>query len=173
MTRKIGVPHPRLPLPAKGSAKRGQGDNLGTFQRWLEEAIPMVGHLGITNMAWQGDVLVWHLELGPNLNDKGTGFGGSLTAQTTLIGWCWTTLWLRAHGRVQDVVVANASQRFIAPVTADYRLECVPKNADGPEQLRERLNAKGKGRIALIQRLYAGDTLCLKAEGDYAVLPES
>nr|WP_299244563.1 YiiD C-terminal domain-containing protein [uncultured Halomonas sp.] len=173
MAREIGVPHPRLSLPAKRLSKEGQGDDLAAFQRWLEEAIPMVGHLGITDMAWQGDTLVWHLQLAPNLNDKGTGFGGSLAAQTTLIGWCWTTLWLRAHGRGQDVVVATASQRFVAPVTTDYRLECVPENADGPEQLRERLNSKGKGRIALIQRLYAGDTLCLEAEGVYAVLPES
>ncbi|WP_227369734.1 YiiD C-terminal domain-containing protein [Halomonas sp. M20] len=168
MAREIGVPHPRLSLPAKG-----QGDDLVTFQRWLGDAIPMVTHLGITDMAWQGDTLVWHLQLAPNLNDKGTGFGGSLAAQTTLIGWCWTTLWLRTHGRVQNVVVATASQRFVAPVTTDYRLECVPKVADGLEQLRERLDTKGKGRIALIQRLYAGDTLCLEAEGDYAVLPES
>ncbi|MGC3875010.1 YiiD C-terminal domain-containing protein [Halomonas sp. GXIMD04776] len=166
--RKIGVPHPRLPLPAAG-----QKDDLAVFQHWLGEAIPMVNHLGLSDMAWQGDGLIWNLELDPNLNDKGTGFGGSLTAQTTLIGWCWTTLWLRAHGRLQDVVVATASQRFLAPVTGDYRLECLPKDADGSEQLQERLDIKGKGRIALIQRLYASDTLCLEAESDYAVLPES
>lgn len=173
MSRQIGVPHPRLPLPEAGLSKAGQGDDLATFQRWLGDAIPMVAHLGIADMTWHNDKLVWNLQLAPNLNDKGTGFGGSLAAHTTLIGWCWTTLWLRAHGRIQDVVVATASQRFLAPVTTDYRLECLPRDADGSEQLQERLNTKGKGRIALIQRLYTNDTLCLEAEGDYAVLSQS
>lgn len=168
MAREIGVAHPRLPLP-----QTEQDDDLGAFQQWLAEAIPMVGHLGIGGMRWRDDTLVWGLKLTPNLNDKGTGFGGSLTAQTTLIGWCWTTLWLRAEGRAQDVVVATANQRFLAPVTADYRLECRPRDADGPERLRERLSDRGKGRIALVQNLYVGETLCLEAEGDYAVLPAS
>lgn len=171
MVREIGVPHPRLPLPEAGLSGPEQGDDLAAFQQWLSEAIPLVGHLGLNGMRWQGDTLIWELRIGPNLNDKGTGFGGSLAAQTTLIGWCWTTLWLRARRRLQDVVVAKANQRFLAPVTEDYRLECAPCDADGPERLSARLQTHGKGRIALVQRLYTGDRLCLEAEGDYAVLP--
>ncbi|EPC02497.1 hypothetical protein L861_09110 [Litchfieldella anticariensis FP35 = DSM 16096] len=166
--RDIGIPHPRLPLP-----KRGKGDDLAAFQAWLWEAIPLVEHLGLERMEWQGDVLCWHLKLVPNLNDKGTGFGGSLTAQTTLIGWCWVTLWLRARQRQQDVVVAEASQRFLAPVRGDYRLECRPQDPHATSVLGERLDERGKGRITLVQRLYSGDRLCLEACGDYAVLPEA
>ncbi|MEC9484159.1 MAG: YiiD C-terminal domain-containing protein [Halomonas sp.] len=168
--RQPGVPFPRLPLPGVDSCE-GQGEDLETFSRWLTEAIPLVGHLGLKRMYWQGDSLVWDLALSPNLNDKGTGFGGSLAAQTTLIGWCWTTLWLRAHQREQDVVVAQASQRFLAPVDGDYRLECRPRDEDGLERLESRLKTAGKGRLALVHRLYAGDVLCLEAQGEYAVLP--
>ncbi|SDN60499.1 YiiD C-terminal domain-containing protein [Vreelandella arcis] len=164
-TRQVGVPHPRLPLP------EGQ-DDLVAFQQWLGEAIPMVGALGITQMARQGDVLTWQLALAPSLNDKGTGFGGALTAQTTLQGWCWVTLWLRERGLARDVVVAEASQRFHAPVTGDYRLVCAPRDPQGPDILAEKLTERGKGRITLDQRLYCGDKLCLDATGSYAVLPE-
>ncbi|WP_458526169.1 YiiD C-terminal domain-containing protein [Onishia taeanensis] len=164
--RQAGVPHPRLPLPPAG-----QGDDLGAFRHWLEAAIPLVPQLGIQNMAWQDEALVWSLSLAPNLNDKGTGFGGSLAAQTTLIGWCWVTLWLRTQGRDRDVVVAEATQRYKAPVTGDYRLVCRPDASSGPQALAERLASRGKGRIVLGQELYCGDTLCLTARGDYAVLP--
>ncbi|GGY05546.1 hypothetical protein GCM10007160_36510 [Litchfieldella qijiaojingensis] len=166
--RTVGVPHPRLPLP-----EAGQGDDLAAFQTWLEEAIPLLPHLGLEGMAWQDDTLVWELTLAPNLNDKGTGFGGSLNAQTTLIGWCWVTLWLRARQRQQDVVVAEASQRFLAPVRGDYRLECCPQDRHAAATLAERLDERGKGRITLLQRLYCGKRLCLEACGDYAVLPEA
>jgi len=165
--REIGVPHPRPPLPAAGSE-----DDMTAFLAWLGEAIPMVPALGIREMTRDGDGLAWSLSLTPSLNDKGTGFGGALAAQTTLLGWCWTTLWLRRHGLARDVVVAEASQRFLAPVTGDYRLTCEPEAADGPEALAERLAQRGKGRIALVQRLWCGDTLCLEARGDYAVLPD-
>ncbi|UYV20065.1 thioesterase domain-containing protein [Halomonas qaidamensis] len=165
--RQPGVPYPRLPLPETQ-------EDLVAFQQWLGEAIPMVGALGIQSVtqsaAQEGVALTWQLALSPNLNDKGTGFGGALTAQTTLQGWCWVTLWLRAQGRAQDVVVAEASQRFIAPVTSDYRIICTPSEPQGPEQLAEKLHTRGKGSIALTQQLYCGDTLCLEASGRYAVL---
>ncbi|ATJ83409.1 YiiD C-terminal domain-containing protein [Halomonas beimenensis] len=164
--REPGIPHPRLPLPLEGGE-----DDPASFLAWLGEAIPMVEHLGIRSMRREGGDLEWRLDLSPSLNDKGTGFGGALAAQTTLLGWCWTTLWLRRRGYERDVVVAEAGQRFLAPVTGDYRLVCTPEAEDGPERLAERLERRGKGRIALVQRLWCGDTLCLEARGDYAVLP--
>ncbi|MHB0776452.1 YiiD C-terminal domain-containing protein [Halomonas sp. WWR20] len=164
--RQPGVAYPRLALPPAG-----QEEDLVAFGDWLEQAIPLVGQLGLNGMCWEKDTLVWDLSLTPNLNDKGTGFGGALTAQTTLIGWAWTTLWLRAHGRVQDVVVAEARQRFLAPVTADYRLACSPVETAAAMRLMESLTAKNRGRIVLMQRVYCGHQLCLEAEGSYAVLP--
>ncbi|MBA2779474.1 YiiD C-terminal domain-containing protein [Billgrantia kenyensis] len=164
--REIGIPHPRLPLP-----EPGRRDEPQAFLDWLAEAIPMVEQLGIREMRWEGESLVWELALAPNLNDKGTGFGGALTAQTTLLGWCWTTLWLRQRGYARDVVVAEASQRFLAPVTGDYRIACAPDQPQGPKGLAERLETRGRGRISLAQRLWCDDALCLEARGDYAVLP--
>tara|TARA_R110001606_G_scaffold97816_5_gene215895 strand:- start:2827 stop:3348 length:522 start_codon:yes stop_codon:yes gene_type:complete len=169
-SRKPGVPHPRLALPEE--RPEGQPEDLNAFQQWLSDAIPMVNALGISEVTREGDTLTWQLALEPNLNDKGTGFGGALTAQTTLQGWCWVTLWLRERGIAQDVVVAEASQRFLAPVNGDYRLVCVPADPEGPTQLASKLAERGKGRIALTHQLYCGETLCLEANGSYAVLPE-
>lgn len=166
LPRRPGVPHPRLPLP------EGQLEDLTAFQQWLSDAIPMVSALGISEISRQGDSLMWQLALVPNLNDKGTGFGGALTAQTTLQGWCWLTLWLRERGISRDVVVAEASQRFLAPVTSDYRLVCTPAEPEGPAQLANKLAKRGKGRIALTQQLFCGETLCLEANGSYAILPQ-
>ncbi|MDN3525439.1 YiiD C-terminal domain-containing protein [Halomonas sabkhae] len=165
--RGVGEAHPRLPLPASG-----QEDDPLAFLAWLHDAIPLAGQLGIRDMHRQGDSLTWQLALTPNLNDKGTGFGGSLTAQTTLLGWCWVTLWLRRQGIERDVVVAESRQRFLAPVTGDYRLTCTPEDEQGRATLAASLQKGGKGRIALVQQLWCGDTLCLEARDDYAVLPE-
>lgn len=164
--REIGIHHVPLPLPPERSE-----DDPATFLAWLKDAIPLVEGLGIHEMWREDECLSWTLELSPNLNDKGTGFGGALAAQTTLLGWCWVTLWLRRRGITRDVVVAEARQRFLAPVTGDYRLNCLPVSADSSTELAQRLNERGRGRIRLVQQLWCGDTLCLEAEGSYAVLP--
>lgn len=71
------------------------------------------------------------------------------------------------------MVVAEASQRFLAPVTGDYRMTCAPSHPDGPAQLAAKLSERGKGSIELTHQLYCGDSLCLEAIGRYAVLPNA
>lgn len=166
--RKTGVPYPSLVLPEPDSE-----EDPAVFLGWLKEAIPMAGTLGITAMQRDAERLSWTLALAPNLNDKGTGFGGALSAQATLLGWCWVTLWLRRNGMNRNVVVAQASQRFMAPVTDDYQLHCSPVSAKGSTTLAQQLSERGRGRIELVQQLWCHDTLCLEAEGSYAVLPVS
>ena len=165
--RQPGIPYPRLPLPKNAE------DDLVAFQKWLEAAIPMVSGLGIRRMDQEGGVLSWQLALTASLNDKGTGFGGALAAQTTLQGWCWVTLWLRQQGMQQDVVVAEASQHFIAPVKGDYRMVCTCEAPSGAETLAVKLQTRGKGSIGLKHQLYCGDLLCMEASGRYVVLPIS
>lgn len=164
--REAGIPHPRLPLP-----QPGRRDDPQAFLTWLKAAIPAIEHLGIRTLQWQDSHLVAELALAPNLNDKGTGFGGAFASQAILLGWCWTTLWLREHGIARDIVVAESSQRFLAPVLGDYRLSCGPEDSQGPDSLAQRLESHGRGRITLKQQLWCGDTLCLEASGNYAVLP--
>lgn len=163
--RTPGMAYPPLALPA------GKEDDLTVFQEWLHKAIPLAGSLGITGMHWQDERLVWALALVPGLNDKGTGFGGALTAQATLAGWCWLTLWLRRRGLARSVVVAEASQRFLAPVIDDYRLACGPAEDEAIAQFADLLDVRGKSHITLTQTVTCGTTRCLEACGRYVVLP--
>ncbi|WP_331460591.1 YiiD C-terminal domain-containing protein [Halomonas sp. IOP_31] len=164
--REPGTAYPSLALP-----EPGQQDDLLLFQQWLETAIPMAGRFGMQRLYWQDATLLCDVHLAPNLNDKGTGFGGSLMAQSTLLGWCWTTLWLRARGFRRDVVIAEATQRFLAPVTADYRLSCRAAEPEEPTRFAAQLDAHGKGRIKLVQQIHVDDRLCFEAIGDYAARP--
>ena len=166
--REPGTAYPPLALP-----EPGREDDLLLFQQWLEAAIPMAGRFGMQRLCWQDATLLCDVHLAPNLNDKGTGFGGSLAAQSTLLGWCWTTLWLRARGFRRDVVIVEATQRFMAPVTANYRLSCHAAEAEGPARLAASLAERGRGRIRLVQQVHTGDMLCFEAVGDYAALPAS
>ncbi len=162
-SRQPGLPHPRLPLP------EGKED-LHAFHRWLGEAIPMVGALGISDVSHANDALTgtWRWRLTSTIKAPALAVPGSTSHPARMVLGDPVAA---PAGRAQDVVVAEASQRFVAPVTGDYRLICTPSSSDGPATLAERLHERGKGSIALSQQLYCGDTLCLEASSRYAVLP--
>ena len=61
--------------------------------------------------------------LGPNVNDKGTAFGGSLVSLMTLAGWCLVSGRLQQAGLEAEVYVADSQVRYLAPLRADLVAE--------------------------------------------------
>jgi len=69
--------------------------------------------------------------LEPNLNDKGTAFGGSMAAIAALTGWALTTLALREHGEIAEIVIVDSRLKFLRPVREAIVAECIPPDAAG------------------------------------------
>ena len=70
----------------------------GAFLQWLKESIPLAAAMQIEALQFDGQQLEMRVPLAANVNDKGTGFGGSIAALATLAGWSLTTLYLRRQG---------------------------------------------------------------------------
>ncbi|MGO2414431.1 MULTISPECIES: YiiD C-terminal domain-containing protein [Cobetia] len=189
MSRQGGEAFPPLALPCGSDGQLGRvmapvTEDLEQFRDWLTCAIPLAGQLGLKSMCWSQPQqsegrLDWQLMLAPNLNDKGTAFGGAMSLEATLCGWSWLTLWLRARGIQRDIVVSRASQQFLAPVSGEYRLSCAPLDEQALVGVSERLVAGRRARLTLVQQLWcqaeesALPTLCFEAQGDYVVLAPS
>ncbi len=184
--RSSGEAWPPLPLPRDGQGRSGTlaapvGEDLSRFGDWLSQAIPLAAHMGLVEMQWSEPErstgqLSWRLHLPPNLNDKGTAFGGAMSLEATLCGWSWVTLWLRARGIQRDLVVSRASQQFLAPVSGDYHIRCAPDDMAALIDVGERLAAGRRARLSLTQQLWcqvdgqSSPRLCFEARGDYVVL---
>ncbi|MGS0467462.1 YiiD C-terminal domain-containing protein [Cobetia marina] len=184
--RSSGEAWPPLPLPRDGQGRSGTlaapvSEDLSRFGDWLSQAIPLAAHMGLVEMQWSEPErstgqLSWRLHLPPNLNDKGTAFGGAMSLEATLCGWSWVTLWLRARGIQRDLVVSRASQQFLAPVSGDYHIRCAPDDMAALIDVGERLAAGRRARLSLTQQLWcqvdgqSSPRLCFEARGDYVVL---
>ncbi|WP_191237611.1 YiiD C-terminal domain-containing protein [Cobetia marina] len=184
--RSSGEAWPPLPLPRDGQGRSGTlaapvGEDLSRFRDWLSQAIPLAAHMGLVEMQWSEPErstgqLSWRLHLPPNLNDKGTAFGGAMSLEATLCGWSWVTLWLRARGIQRDLVVSRASQQFLAPVSGDYHIRCAPDDMAALIDVGERLAAGRRARLSLTQQLWcqvdgqSSPRLCFEARGDFVVL---
>ena len=140
------------------------------FLRWLKPRIPLLPHLGIERLEWDGKQLLIPTPLAPNINDKGTGFGGSQAAIATVAGWCLTTLCLREAGLECDVVIADSHLQYLRPVTADFETRAALPDEAAVRTLVERVKARGKGKLALEVEVICQGQVCMRLEGLYVAI---
>ena len=139
------------------------------FLSWLHQAIPLTAAMQIDEINYTGNQLHLSAPLEPNLNDKGTGFAGSIASIATLSGWCLLTLWLRERGIDADVMIAKSEQRYLAPVTD--RLKAVASLPDDAvvEQFWQRFQEKQRARLPISVALGNEQTV-FELQGDYAAV---
>lgn len=140
------------------------------FLSWLKTQIPLLEHLGIDCLSWDGRLLEIPTPLAPNVNDKGTGFGGSQAAIATVAGWCLTTLCLKERGLECDVVIAGSHLKYLKPVTADFVTRVELADTAAAEALAERVRERGKGKLALVVEVVCQDQVCMRLDGIYVAI---
>lgn len=144
--------------------------NTADFLTWLKTQIPLLEHLGISQLRWDGSTLEVPTPLAPNVNDKGTGFGGSQAAIATVAGWTLTTLCLKERGLECDVVIADSHLQYLKPVTSDFVTRVVLADSSEADALAERVQEKGKGKLALVVEVLCGEQVCMRLEGVYVAI---
>jgi len=140
------------------------------FLGWLQTQIPLLEHLGINHLSWNGQSLEVPTPLAPNVNDKGTGFGGSQAAIATVAGWCLTTLCLKERGLDCDVVIADSHLKYLKPVTADFTTRVSLQDMVDADALAERVTERGKGKLALVVEVVCNSQVCMRLEGVYVAI---
>lgn len=124
----------------------------------------------IERLDFDGQVLELHVPLAPNVNDKGTGFGGSISALATLAGWCLTTLYLRGRGLDCDVVIADAHQSYKAPIKHAFSARVsLPSQADR-DHLLNRIGERGRGRLDLQIEVVCDGEVAFVMQGRYVAI---
>lgn len=107
--------------------------------------------------------------LEPNLNDKGTAFGGAMAAIAALTGWAITTITLRDHGETAEIVIIDSTLKFLRPVRETIIAECVPPDAVMVETFIERYRQRGKARWTVDVVVRADGEPAMTFKGHYGV----
>lgn len=140
-----------------------------SFLNWLHQAIPLTAAMQIDEIDYTGNQLSLSAPLEPNLNDKGTGFAGSIASIATLSGWCLLTLWLKERGIDADVMIAKSEQRYLAPVTDRLQATATLPDDQIVEQFWQRFQEKQRARLPISVELGNG-TVVFELQGDYAAV---
>ncbi|HEV2230462.1 MAG TPA: YiiD C-terminal domain-containing protein [Steroidobacteraceae bacterium] len=116
------------------------------------------------------DPLIISAPLEANLNDKGTGFAGSLFSVAALAGWALVMRWCATERLDAEVVLQSSTARFLAPARADFRALAHELPAAQREKLRRMLARSGRGRAEIAVDLKCHEALVMSFTGTYAVI---
>lgn len=144
--------------------------NPDLFLHWLKTQIPLLNHMGLGDLEYDGSKLLLPAALAPNVNDKGTGFGGSLATLATISGWCLTTLLLRDRTLDCDVMIRDCEMRYLTPVTSDFHAEVSIPSADKVNGFLAHLHEKGRARLALEVFVIQEGKKALTMQGNYVAI---
>ncbi|WP_372795369.1 YiiD C-terminal domain-containing protein [Pontiella sp.] len=100
-----------------------------------------------------------------NLNDKGTGFAGSLSSILTLAGWALITRELKEADLSADVMVVKSETEFSAPVSGDFTATCETTEAEIARVFQE-LETRGRSRMELCSEIPG----CARMTASFAVI---
>lgn len=87
---------------------------------YVHDAIPLTRSLGARVEHYDGVSVRLSAPFAPNVNHKGTAFGGSLSAVAILSGWVLVHLQLRERGDAAQLVIQRSAFDFQAPVDGDF-----------------------------------------------------
>lgn len=139
----------------------------GYLENSLLTKIPLVKAMEIRVAGYDGTTLVLNAPLAPNVNDKGTAFGGSLYSLAVLAGWGLLSVKLKEEGLAGEVVIHESNVSYRLPVTGDLEASCTIPG--GPEYARfiGDFRVTGKGRITLEVRIMRGSRSAVRFTGNY------
>lgn len=143
-------------------------------RQWLAEVltrqIPLGSAMGLSIERLDRHGIVLAAPLAPNVNDKGTAFGGALVALMILSGWSLPRLALRRAGRAAELVIGRCEVRFLRPVSGSFQAECAWPGAADLEAFVADLAATGKARLELTPRIVASGEVAATLKARYAAL---
>ncbi|GAA4648551.1 YiiD C-terminal domain-containing protein [Kistimonas scapharcae] len=130
--------------------------------------IPMLRAMEVDYRLYDGKQLQIACPLSPNINDKGTFFGGSISALATICGWTMTSLKALEAGVNCDAVIAEQNLQFLTPARSELTATC---ECTIPETFTSRLQAGRRARLDLTVSLHSDGQCVANFNGRYVAVP--
>lgn len=138
---------PTAPIPMIDLAHATHAVHAAALEQELLSDIPLTRAMALKATGYDGDSLTLSAPLGPNVNDKGCAFGGSLASLMTLAGWGVIKLATDARALDCDIYVQDSTVRYLAPVWQDFSATARLAEGESFEAFFAALAARGKGRL--------------------------
>ena len=145
--------------------------DLKRFEAECQQDIPLLTAMHLSFVSFKDLTLTMEAPLAPNINNKGTAFGGSIASICLFGGWAVSTLAFMDNDIYNtEIVVYKNEMTFEQPARGHLMVNAFIK-PDDFEACLSRLKAKDPGRIRLDihVELFHDDQRCATMQGLYVV----
>ena len=121
--------------------------NLDEIQQYLYEQIPLSIAMKLEVRAFSKNGVKLFAPLEPNINHRGTAFGGSLSSLAILSVWTLVHFRLLEEGLESRLVIHKNEMEFLKPVERGFWAKCELESENEWETFKQILLRKGKSRL--------------------------
>jgi thioesterase domain-containing protein len=125
-------------------------DPAAALEAFILEHIPLTRAIGLRVLDADAGSLTLGAPLPPNVNDKGSAFGGSLASLLTLAGWGLVRLKLGDAAADADIYVQDSVLRYSAPVWSDLRVRARLAEGEHWDDFIKALENRGRARVQVV-----------------------
>ena len=145
--------------------------DLSSFEAECRAEIPLLNAMQLSFTDYRDLTLTMEAPLAPNINNKGTAFGGSIASICLMGGWAVSTLAFIEHGVDNtEIVVYKNEMTFERPARGHLTVRAYIEPADF-EACLAKLKETDSGRVRLDIHvdLFQGEDRCATMKGLYVV----
>lgn len=118
-------------------------------EHYLHTHIPVSEAIGVRVASLDAPGVRLTAPLAPNLNHRGTAFGGSIATLAILSAWTLIHTRMRSEGIACRLVIRRNAMEYDRPVDGAFEAVCAPPSDDDWARFMEMYARKGKSRLTL------------------------
>ncbi|PLY07574.1 MAG: thioesterase [Arcobacter sp.] len=143
---------------------------LKELENKLHSEIPMTKYMELKVKSIDEEKIITTIPLKPNINDKGTGFAGSLSTLVTISAWCSCFLEVKKLGYKKSMIaIIKSDTSYKAPVTKDMNCITTVPSKEQINILEKKLKEKGSASLRIKSQIIQDDQICVNFEGIYVI----
>ena len=140
------------------------------LQRYLHTHIPLSRAMAMEVRTVDATGVRLAAPYAPNVNHRGTVFGGSIAALAILSAWTLVHTRLRAERLPSTVVIQRNAMEYLRPMEGEFEAFCAaPAPADWARFL-ETLRRRSRARIVLRAELASGGEVVGRFQGAFVAI---
>ena len=140
------------------------------LQTYLHAHIPLSAAMQVEVRAASPDGVELAAPLAPNVNHRGTAFGGSIATLATLAGWSLLRVRLGGLAPLPHLVIQRNMMKFLRPIPGAFSARVnFPPDTDWPVFLAT-LAKRGKAKLRLQVEVISEDAVAAQLDGVFVAL---
>ena len=143
---------------------------MAEVQTYMYEHIPLTKAMDISINELNPSSIHISAPLGPNINHRGSVFGGSISTLGITSGWALIFSVLRKLDIPNRLVIKESSTNYILPATHSFSAKCDELTEAICANFVSELNRHDRARIKLNSTLYSNNLLVATHCGTYVAL---